>query len=102
MNPWGLTPREIQVMELYIETCSIKSVAKTMNLSFETIRADLRSVRKKIGVEHSIQAAVQFDREYGKAKPAIRESGSAWSKAKSEKPEKMLFVNSIFAMGAAQ
>ncbi len=96
LNPWGLTPREIQAMELYIETCNIKSVAKVMNLSFDTIRAELRSVREKIGVEHSIQAAVKFDREYGKAPPPVRAEGPAWPQVKvAVKP----MVNSIFAMG---
>ncbi len=62
-NPWGLTPKEMQMCELLVEHQGVKRVAhKSGGMSDATIRKALRNARKKSGTLTLVGLAVAFDR----------------------------------------
>lgn len=62
MNPWNLTPAETRVMRAYIEGGWTKGIAYDMGVSPKTIEAHTAHVRKKMGVQTMLAAALKFDR----------------------------------------
>ncbi len=100
VNLWGLTPREMQVIELYIELGTAKHVARHLGISDKTVESHLENTYKKMNVRTTLQAALTFDRENNAARIPIRgrernsKRENAWDVSKP--------VNSIFALGAAQ
>ncbi len=46
-----LTPREREVLALFIETCHDKKVAARLGISVQTVRNQIASIQHKLGVE---------------------------------------------------
>lgn len=53
-NPWGLTPREAQVMDLMLGRGSVKGVASSLNISTHTVITYLREARRKMAPPHKL------------------------------------------------
>jgi DNA-binding NarL/FixJ family response regulator len=57
-----LTPREREVLALFVETCNDKAVAHRLGTAFQTVRNQLMSIEHKLGVksrEELIKAALR-------------------------------------------
>ena len=61
-NPWGLTPRQCEVLAAVIETGCNKLASKALGLELRTTEAHLHAAYKRIGVGSRIVALVAFDR----------------------------------------
>lgn len=55
----GLTPKEKEVLQLIAEGCSSKQIAKTFNLSLNTIHVHRNNIMKKLGI-HKQTELVRF------------------------------------------
>jgi DNA-binding NarL/FixJ family response regulator len=62
MNPWGITPREQEVLDRLADLGCNKTVAKEMNLSIRTVEAHMGSALSRMGLRHRLQAVVWWDR----------------------------------------
>ncbi|MFN4090308.1 MAG: LuxR C-terminal-related transcriptional regulator [Alphaproteobacteria bacterium] len=60
----GLTPREIDILHGLLEGKSNKLIARTLGTTDATVKAQLRHLLRKIGVENRTQAAL-WAREHG-------------------------------------
>lgn len=100
VNPWGLSPREIQVIELYIELGTAKLVAKAMDISYKTVEMHLTNIHKQMKVLTTLQAALLFDRENNDLRIPIRHPKKQKKPVKAW-PSKTNQVNSVFALAAA-
>lgn len=61
-NPWMLSPREAETMDVLISTGSNKVAARQMGISHRTVELYLCCVLRKMGVKSRVVAAVQWDR----------------------------------------
>jgi DNA-binding NarL/FixJ family response regulator len=61
-NPWGLTPREAQVMDLMLARGSVKGVAKSLGLSIHTVIMYMREARRKMAPPHKLGHFIAWDR----------------------------------------
>ncbi len=52
----GLSPRELQVLELLVEGKSNKEIAELVYLSLDTVKSHMKNVYQKLGVHSRIQA----------------------------------------------
>ncbi|HYG77738.1 MAG TPA: LuxR C-terminal-related transcriptional regulator [Planctomycetota bacterium] len=53
---WGLTAREIEVFKHMALGLANKQIAQRMNVSFHTVRAHLRNINAKLGVDGRVEA----------------------------------------------
>ena len=84
-NPYGLTDRQAEMMDSYVEHGSPKLVARELMVEITTVKSSLMVAMKKIGAKNRIQAAVRWDR-------------SARAGTKSYLDQKP--ANSVFALSA--
>lgn len=61
-DPWGLSPRESQVITLLVEQGGNKAVARTLDMNTNTVASHLNRVCKKMGVKERLHAALKWDR----------------------------------------
>jgi DNA-binding NarL/FixJ family response regulator len=61
-NPWCLTPCEKRLMDAIVEVGHYKRAAAMLGLSPKTVECYMRDIRRKMGIEHQIVAAVTWDR----------------------------------------
>jgi DNA-binding NarL/FixJ family response regulator len=54
----SLTKRELEVLRLVVEGATNQSIAKSLKISYETIKEHLQHILRKIGVTDRTQAAV--------------------------------------------
>lgn len=59
-NPWGLGPRELQVMVLRSEGYTNKEIASLLHLSDSTVGTHLSRACSKIGGRHRYHALTLF------------------------------------------
>lgn len=71
-NPWGLTPREVQVLSALRRLCSQKAVARELGLSVKTVEAHCYNARFRMGnsYEGTFAYVLAFDRWVQAGKPA--------------------------------
>lgn len=62
MNPWKLTDREQEVLSLVGKTGTSKMAARALGISHRTVEVYLCRVREKMGVAHTLLAAIEWDR----------------------------------------
>ncbi len=55
---YGLTPRELEVVQCIVEGCSNKDIAKQFNISEETVKRHLSNTFDKIGVSTRLELAL--------------------------------------------
>ncbi len=100
-NPWGLSPREMSAIEIYIELGKIKAVGERLGISPKSVEYFLQRARAKMLVDTTVQATLIYDRVNRNRQVPIchapkrvtRRKENAWDTAKP--------VNSVFALGAA-
>lgn len=63
-KPFKLTPREVQVLQLFSRGLAYEEVAESLELSIGTIQTYVRTIYRKLGV-HNRQSAVNRARSYG-------------------------------------
>lgn len=61
-NPWGLTVREEQCLNILAESGSTGVVAEKLGLNIRTVEKHLRKARAHMGETNTMVAVVQFDR----------------------------------------
>jgi DNA-binding NarL/FixJ family response regulator len=61
-NPWSLPPREVEVMNLLIQTGLEKIVALELGLSRKTVQELVGRTRKRMGARTRLLAAIEWDR----------------------------------------
>lgn len=62
-NPWGLTPRQVQVMDAMVEHGCRKHVAAALGLGEETVKDHLsRAAKKMPGHRRGVQRFIAWDR----------------------------------------
>lgn len=62
-NPWGLTPREAEVMDSVIETGSQKGAARALGVSLKTVEMHCWTAGHKIDSRMSrIKRYIEWDR----------------------------------------
>lgn len=54
-----LTPREAQVLVLYLEKGDLKSVAEMLGVSINTVRSQRTSIMKKLGASSQIELTLE-------------------------------------------
>lgn len=62
MNPWGLTPREEEVMSAIVQHGAAKDAAKVLAVGPKSIEGHLSAVKRKMSAPHMVLAAVKWDR----------------------------------------
>ena len=65
---WHLTPREIQVAKLVCKDLDNDQIGKKLNISYNTVRAHLGNIFRKIGVRGKTGIILEFVRVLQKAK----------------------------------
>lgn len=61
-NPWNLTGRECDTIEAVVKMGSAKLAAREIGVAPKTVEIFMHSVRQKMGVHHTVIAAVAYDR----------------------------------------
>jgi DNA-binding CsgD family transcriptional regulator len=73
-NKWGLSPREIGVLEAYADGLACKQIGERLNISSKTVSTYLRRARIRMEVSHLIAAIILWDREtYVRPEPITAE-----------------------------
>jgi len=54
-----LTPREVQVLSLYLEKGDLKPVAEMLGVSIHTVRSQRNSIRKKLGASSQVELTLE-------------------------------------------
>jgi DNA-binding NarL/FixJ family response regulator len=54
-----LTPREVQVLSLYLEKGDLKPVAEMLGVSISTVRSQRTSIMKKLGASSHIELTLE-------------------------------------------
>jgi FixJ family two-component response regulator len=62
MNPWGLTPRESEVMSLLVTTGMEKIVAADLGISVKTVAELMRRAKGKMKAKTRLLAVLEWDR----------------------------------------
>jgi DNA-binding NarL/FixJ family response regulator len=55
---YGLTPRELEVVQCIVEGCSNKDIAKQFGISEETVKRHLSNIFDKTGVSTRLELAL--------------------------------------------
>ena len=50
-----LSPREEQVLALFLKSADVRTVAETLDVSINTVRSQKVSIQRKLGLKNSIQ-----------------------------------------------
>jgi DNA-binding NarL/FixJ family response regulator len=50
-----LSPREEQVLVLFLKSANVRTVAETLDVSINTVRSQKVSIQRKLGLKNSIQ-----------------------------------------------
>jgi DNA-binding NarL/FixJ family response regulator len=58
-----LTPRELEVLSLLAEGCTVLQIAKELRISVHTCRGLVRSILRKLGVHSQLEAVVKAARD---------------------------------------
>lgn len=76
-NPWGLAPRECEVLQILASTGegSSKRVAALMGISHRTVEVYVQRARERMKVATRLQAVLLWDRTYGQRVEFIRPGG---------------------------
>jgi DNA-binding CsgD family transcriptional regulator len=61
-NPWKLTRRQAEVMELMIDGGSNLQVSRLLGVSIKTVEAHLYAIYGAMGVTNRVQAILAWDR----------------------------------------
>jgi DNA-binding NarL/FixJ family response regulator len=61
-NPWGLRPRQFEVMQVLTRTGCNKMVARELGISVRTLEQHLMACRKAMGAPNRAMALLAFDR----------------------------------------
>lgn len=61
MNPWNLTPRQVQVMDWLVVTGCNKRVARALGMELKTVEGHMTAIRKAMG-SNRVVAALRWDR----------------------------------------
>jgi len=61
-NPWNLTDRQCEVLAALVESGCCKVAARRLNVTGKTVEVHMERIRAKMGLHHSLRAAVLFDR----------------------------------------
>lgn len=73
LNPWGLTRREVDMMDAMCETGSLKGAARRLGLTEWGAGVHQKHAYAKMGVHEKVRACIIFDRwrqAEGKGVPA--------------------------------
>jgi DNA-binding NarL/FixJ family response regulator len=60
----GLTPRQIQVLQLLAQGCSTAQVAQRLGIAHETVRNHVRGVFRRLGVHSRLEAILAAKRDH--------------------------------------
>lgn len=58
-----LTNREIEIMSLVIDGYHYKEIARILNISFQTIKALLKNIFTKLGVNSRVEATLPYTKQ---------------------------------------
>lgn len=74
---WPLTPRQMECLKLFWSRNSAKQIARTMQISVDTVKAHLKQCRSRLGTASSMDAAklVFGNREEITVKPYYNPTG---------------------------
>ena len=61
-NPWGLTLREMEVLDTFCEKFTSKGVAQVLPITLKTIETHMQRARKKSGARNQLEMLLQHDR----------------------------------------
>lgn len=62
LNPFGFTPREMEVCDLLVQTHTAKGVAQALGIAVSTAECHLIRAREKSGARNYLALAVAHDR----------------------------------------
>lgn len=62
-NPWGLSERETEVLELFHDVGHAKGVAARLGVSSRTVESHLANIRAKMSVETTVAAVARYAKE---------------------------------------
>jgi hypothetical protein len=63
MNPWGLTPKQVQVMDAIIQHGCNKRAANALCMGLKTLEAHASQARARMGLPYErLHALLRFDR----------------------------------------
>ena len=62
VSPWGLTPRQAEVMDALIEHGSNKLVARALGMTVQNVECHITRANKKLGGGSRLARAVAWDR----------------------------------------
>ena len=79
---YRLTKREVEVAKLICQGFGNEEIANNLNIAYGTVRAHIRNIYRKTGVQNKIAILLKFISEISKAEP----------KAKPSPPTKKNFV----------
>ena len=54
-----LTPRESQVLSLYLQEGNLKPVAEALGVSINTVRSQRTSIMKKLGASSQVELTIE-------------------------------------------
>jgi len=57
-NRFGLTPRELSVVNLIVEGCSNKEISKRLHITEETVKSHLTNIFDKVGMSSRLELAM--------------------------------------------
>lgn len=63
-TPWGLAPRQMQVLDMSVQGMDRNAIAAKLNLSLSTVTQHMAEVRRKMDVMTTAQAVVAWHRHY--------------------------------------
>lgn len=61
-NHWGLTSREVEVIEVMMRADTNKEIGRELCLSPRTVEHHMAAIRRKMGVSSRIAVALKWDR----------------------------------------
>lgn len=61
-NHWGLTPREVEVVESLMRNETRKAIARDLCIGVRTVENHLAAIRKKMGASSRLGVAIKWDR----------------------------------------
>lgn len=62
MNPWNLTPAEVETISGFIAGGRAKTIAGDLGICQKTVERRTESIRKKMKTQTLLAAALKFDR----------------------------------------
>lgn len=62
MDPWGLTPRQRDVMDALIQSGCNKRVARELGMEIKTVEGHMWQIKRAMGGADRVLAALKWDR----------------------------------------